>query len=129
MVRLSVEQVSPKQDVIFMITKMGYLFMFDIHSGKTLYRAKISEQTIFVTTTQVRYFHFFHFVFFKMSSNSCKSVLGFGCSAHLMTSSGRWQTIRRETRRVLGGEHADYSANTQTLVQTLLFGGDVVWFY
>lgn len=36
-----------------MITKMGYLFMFDIHSGKALYRAKISEQTIFVTTTQV----------------------------------------------------------------------------
>ncbi|CAM9486462.1 unnamed protein product, partial [Ectocarpus sp. 8 AP-2014] len=35
-----------------MITKMGYLFMFDIHSGKALYRAKISEQTIFVTTTQ-----------------------------------------------------------------------------
>lgn len=46
-------QVSPKQDIIFMITKMGYLFMFDIHSGKALYRAKISEQTIFVTTTQV----------------------------------------------------------------------------
>lgn len=37
-----------------MITKMGYLFMFDIHSGKALYRAKISEQTIFVTTTHVR---------------------------------------------------------------------------
>ncbi|CAM9585733.1 unnamed protein product [Sphacelaria rigidula] len=37
-----------------MITKMGYLFLFDIHSGKALYRAKISEQTIFVTTTQVR---------------------------------------------------------------------------
>ena len=46
-------QVSPKHDIIFMITKMGYLFMFDIHSGKALYRAKISEQTIFVTTTQV----------------------------------------------------------------------------
>ena len=48
------EQVSPKHDIIFMITKMGYLFMFDIHSGKALYRAKISEQTIFVTTTQVQ---------------------------------------------------------------------------
>ncbi|CAB1109928.1 unnamed protein product [Ectocarpus sp. CCAP 1310/34] len=45
-------QVSPKHDIIFMITKMGYLFMFDIHCGKALYRAKISEQTIFVTTTQ-----------------------------------------------------------------------------
>ncbi|CAM9802231.1 unnamed protein product, partial [Laminaria digitata] len=43
---------TPKHDIIFMITKMGYLFMFDIHSGKALYRAKISEQTIFVTTTQ-----------------------------------------------------------------------------
>lgn len=47
-------QVGPKHDIIFMITKMGYLFLFDIHSGKALYRAKISEQTIFVTTTQVR---------------------------------------------------------------------------
>lgn len=46
-------QVGPKHDIIFMITKMGYLFLFDIHSGKALYRAKISEQTIFVTTTQV----------------------------------------------------------------------------
>lgn len=45
-------QVSSKHDIIFMITKMGYLFMFDIQSGKALYRAKISEQTIFVTTTQ-----------------------------------------------------------------------------
>lgn len=47
------EQVGPKHDIIFMITKMGYLFLFDIHSGKALYRAKISEQTIFVTTTHV----------------------------------------------------------------------------
>ena len=52
-VMCDVSQVSPKQDIIFMITKMGYLFMFDIHTGKALYRAKISEQTIFVTTTQV----------------------------------------------------------------------------
>ncbi|CAM9906461.1 unnamed protein product, partial [Choristocarpus tenellus] len=43
-------QVGPKHDIIFMITKMGYLFLFDIHSGKALYRAKISEQTVFYLT-------------------------------------------------------------------------------
>lgn len=46
-------KVGPKHDIIFMITKMGFLFLFDIYSGKALYRAKISDQTIFVTTTQV----------------------------------------------------------------------------
>jgi len=41
-------QLGSKHDVLFMITKMGYLFVFDVHSGKALYRAKISNETIFV---------------------------------------------------------------------------------
>jgi len=43
-------QVGTKHELLYMITKMGYLFMFDIHSGKPLYRAKITNETIFVTT-------------------------------------------------------------------------------
>merc|ERR1712238_215174 len=30
----------------------GYLYMFDIHTGKTLYRAKITADTVFVTCAQ-----------------------------------------------------------------------------
>ena len=42
--------VSHKHDLIYMITKMGYLYLFDIHSGKAIYRARISTDTIFVST-------------------------------------------------------------------------------
>jgi len=45
---------APGQDIIFMITRMGYLFLFDIHSGKTIYRTpnRVAKDTVFVTTTQ-----------------------------------------------------------------------------
>ena len=45
-------QTSSKHDVVFMITKMGYLFMFDIHTGRALYRARISTDTVFIATRQ-----------------------------------------------------------------------------
>ncbi len=45
-------QTSTKYDIIFMVTKMGYLFMFDIHTGRALYRARISQDTVFVATPQ-----------------------------------------------------------------------------
>ncbi|KAG7385041.1 hypothetical protein PHYPSEUDO_001977 [Phytophthora pseudosyringae] len=41
--------VSPGDDVVYMITKMGYLFLFDAHSGKPVYRARVSQDTTFVT--------------------------------------------------------------------------------
>ncbi|KAL4108292.1 hypothetical protein PRIC1_000010 [Phytophthora ramorum] len=41
--------VSPGDDVVYMITKMGYLFLFDTHSGKPVYRARVSQDTTFVT--------------------------------------------------------------------------------
>lgn len=44
--------VSAKDDIAFLITKMGYLYMFDIHTGKALYRAKITQETVFVTCAQ-----------------------------------------------------------------------------
>ncbi|RHY33819.1 hypothetical protein DYB32_001385, partial [Aphanomyces invadans] len=40
---------SPSDDIIYLITKMGYLFLFDIHSGKPVYRARVSQDTVFVT--------------------------------------------------------------------------------
>lgn len=45
---------APGQDIIFMITRMGYLFLFDIVTGKTIYRTpnRIAKDTIFTTTTQ-----------------------------------------------------------------------------
>jgi clathrin heavy chain len=44
---------APGQDIIFMITRMGFLFLFDIHTGKTIYRTpnRIAKDTIFVSTT------------------------------------------------------------------------------
>jgi len=41
--------VSRKQDLLYMVSKMGYLYLFDLHSGKAIYRARISTDTIFVS--------------------------------------------------------------------------------
>ena len=45
-------QISPGDDIVFMITKMGFLFLFDIHTGKALYRTRVSQDTVFVTCNQ-----------------------------------------------------------------------------
>jgi clathrin heavy chain len=39
--------VSRLHDILYMVTKMGYLYMFDIHSGKPIYRARITQDTVF----------------------------------------------------------------------------------
>ena len=44
--------VDSKNDVAFLLTKMGYCYIFDIHTGKTMYRAKITQETVFVTCAQ-----------------------------------------------------------------------------
>jgi len=44
--------VSAKDEIAFMLTKMGYLYMFDIHTAKTIYRAKVTQDTVFVTCPQ-----------------------------------------------------------------------------
>lgn len=41
---------SKKHGMIYMISKMGYLYLFDIFTGKPIYRARITTDTIFVTT-------------------------------------------------------------------------------
>lgn len=42
-------QTSEKYNMIFMITKFGYLYMFDLHTGATIYANRITTQTIFTT--------------------------------------------------------------------------------
>jgi len=41
--------VDEKDELAFLVTKMGYLYMFDLHTGKALYRARITQDTIFMT--------------------------------------------------------------------------------
>lgn len=42
-------QVSGKYDVIYLITKYGYIHMYDIESATCIYMNRISSETIFVT--------------------------------------------------------------------------------
>nr|CAG4651561.1 EOG090X0064 [Triops cancriformis] len=42
-------QVSPKHDVIYLITKYGYIHLYDIETGTVLYMNRISAETVFVT--------------------------------------------------------------------------------
>jgi clathrin heavy chain len=42
-------QVSEKHKIAYMITKFGYLHVFDLVSGATVYMNRISTETIFVT--------------------------------------------------------------------------------
>lgn len=44
--------IDPKNEVAFLLTKMGYAYMFDCHTGKTMYRAKVTNDTVFVTCPQ-----------------------------------------------------------------------------
>ena len=41
--------VSPKHDVLYLVTKLGYLYLFDVHTGTPLYRNRVSADVIFVT--------------------------------------------------------------------------------
>jgi len=42
-------QASPKYGLVFMITKMGYLFMFETYKGSLIYRQRITDQLIFAS--------------------------------------------------------------------------------
>jgi clathrin heavy chain len=48
-VSLAIDQ---KDEIAFLLTKMGYAYMFDCHTGKTMYRAKVTADTVFVTCPQ-----------------------------------------------------------------------------
>jgi len=44
--------ISEKDEVAYLLTKMGYCYMIDIPSGKTFYRNKITSEVVFVTCQQ-----------------------------------------------------------------------------
>ena len=48
-VSLAIDQ---KDEVAFMLTKMGYVYMFDCHTGTCMYRSKVTNDTVFVTCPQ-----------------------------------------------------------------------------
>lgn len=42
-------QISHKYGVIFLVTKMGFIHLYDLESGSCIYMNRISSETIFVT--------------------------------------------------------------------------------
>lgn len=42
-------QVSQKHGIVFLITKYGYIHLYDVESGSCIYMNRISGDTIFVT--------------------------------------------------------------------------------
>ena len=45
-------QVSQKNSIVYLITKYGYVHLYDIESGTLIYQNRISADTIFVTAQQ-----------------------------------------------------------------------------
>lgn len=41
-------QVAPKYGLVFVITKLGYLFMYETSKAALIYRQRITDQLIFV---------------------------------------------------------------------------------
>lgn len=46
-------QAGPKYDVVYLVTKYGYIHLYDIESGTCIYMNRISGDTIFVTAPNV----------------------------------------------------------------------------
>jgi len=46
-------QISSKYNVIYLVTKFGFLHLFDLESGTSIYRNRISTETIFITASHV----------------------------------------------------------------------------
>ena len=42
-------QIGPKYDMIYLITKYGYIHLYDLETGTCIYMNRISGDTIFVT--------------------------------------------------------------------------------
>ena len=42
-------QVSQKNSIVYLITKYGYVHLYDIETGTLIYQNRISADTIFVT--------------------------------------------------------------------------------
>jgi hypothetical protein len=46
--------VSPGDDIVYLVTKLGYLLVFDVHSGKLVYCAQVLQDTPFVTCLEAK---------------------------------------------------------------------------
>jgi len=44
--------IDAKDDLAFLLSKMGFVYLFDIASGKTMFRTRITQETVFVTCPQ-----------------------------------------------------------------------------
>ena len=42
--------ISKKHDLIYMVSKMGFMYLFDVFTGKPMYRGRITTDTVFVAT-------------------------------------------------------------------------------
>ena len=49
LLRLCCLQASSKYSVIFLVTKFGYLHVYDLESGAVIFKNRITQSTIFVT--------------------------------------------------------------------------------
>ena len=43
-------QVSRKHDLVYIVTKMGFVYLFDLHSGDVIFRLRATDQFFFTTT-------------------------------------------------------------------------------
>uniref|UniRef100_A0A7S1G8A3 Clathrin heavy chain n=2 Tax=Bicosoecida sp. CB-2014 TaxID=1486930 RepID=A0A7S1G8A3_9STRA len=42
-------QVSKKHDILYIFTKMGFVYLYDVHTGAVLFRHRMTDQSVFVT--------------------------------------------------------------------------------
>lgn len=42
-------KVSKKHDILYIFTKMGFVYLYDVHTGNVLFRHRITDQSVFVT--------------------------------------------------------------------------------
>ena len=45
---------SPKHDMLFLVTKCGYMYMYFIHTGSLIYSNRVTADTIFTTTIDTK---------------------------------------------------------------------------
>lgn len=81
-------QAGDKYGIIYMITKMGFLYLFDVETGKTIFKNKITQDTLFVTT----------------KSDSNNGFLGINKSGQLLSISINEETIIPYITKVLNDQ-------------------------
>lgn len=40
-------QVSRKHDIVYIVTKMAYVYLYDVHTGSVIFRTRITDQAVF----------------------------------------------------------------------------------